>query len=390
MTTGPVQIPAVDRPDKFVFGLTTRQLAILATTGLLLYFAWSALQHVVPTSVFLVFAVPIGALAALFALGQRDGLSLDRLMLAAVRQYPQPRYRVSAPEGIRPAPAWMTARISRNSQDASPVPSIAPAPLRLPAQAVTSTGLIDLGNDGVAVIAVCSTVNFALRTPQEQEALVAAFARWLHSLTAPVQIVVRAERLDLTRQIQALRDAAGGLPHPALEQAAREHADYLAQLRATTQLLRSQVLLVLREPLPTIAAGSASPLAGLRRINRSAAPNNIDAGARRAAEARLARRLTEATELLAPAGITVTTLDPGQSTAVLAAACNPDSLIPPSAGLAGADEVITTAPISPDDTTAARWQDDWSDDQPEQATPAERLRDESDAWDEDDEPWSQR
>ena len=213
MTAGPVQIPAVDRPDKFVFGLTTRQLAILATTGLLLYFAWSALQHVVPVAVFLVFAVPVAAAAGLLALGQRDGLSLDRLLLAAIRQRLQPRYRVSAPEGVRPAPAWMTARISRHSEGASPVPSIAPAPLRLPAQAITSTGLIDLGNDGVAVIAVCSTVNFALRTPQEQEALVAAFARWLHSLTAPIQIVVRAERLDLSKQIRDLRDAAGGLPH---------------------------------------------------------------------------------------------------------------------------------------------------------------------------------
>jgi hypothetical protein len=58
----------------------------------------------------------------------------------------------------------------------------------------------------------------------------------------------------------------------------------------------------------------------------------------------LARRLGEAVELLSPSGITITPLDAGQATAVLAAACNPDSLIPPSAGLAGSDEVITTAP----------------------------------------------
>jgi len=54
---------------------------------------------------------------------------------------------------------------------------------------------------GLAVIATCSTVNFALRTPGEQEALVAGFGRYLHSLTAPVQILVRTERLDLSGQI---------------------------------------------------------------------------------------------------------------------------------------------------------------------------------------------
>ncbi len=70
----------------------------------------------------------------------------------------------------------------------------------------------------------------------------------------------------------------------------------------------------------------------------------VDDNTRRAAEARLVRRLGEAVELLSPSGIVVTPLDAGQATAVLAAACNPDSVIPPNSGLAGSDEVITTAP----------------------------------------------
>jgi hypothetical protein len=46
----------------------------------------------------------------------------------------------------------------------------------------------------------------------------------------------------------------------------------------------------------------------------------------------------------------VTPLNAGQATAVLASACNPDSLLPPSARLAGADEVITTShPDLPED-----------------------------------------
>jgi hypothetical protein len=96
-----------------------------------------------------------------------------------------------------------------------------------------------------------------LRTPGEQEALVASFGRYLHSLTAPVQILIRAQRLDLSVQIAELREQAGGLPHPALEAAAREHADYLAQLAQQSELLRRQVLLILREPL-TFATGSLS------------------------------------------------------------------------------------------------------------------------------------
>jgi PrgI family protein len=368
-----VRIPAdVDRPDRVIANLTARQLVILAVTGMLLYALWGATRHLIPVAAFLVVAIPIGATAAILALGQRDGISLDRLLLAAVRQQLQPRVRIAAPEGVRPAPEWLTAAAAtsvagpgaghergrrqrrpgtgaRAIRGTAAGEDISPSPLRLPTEAVTDTGVLDLGADGLAVIAACSTVNFALRTASEQEALVASFGRYLHSLTAPVQILVRAERLDLSGQIADLRAAAGGLPHPALEAAAQEHADYLTQLAGQTDLLRRQVLLILREPLapagPADGLGGPSPaamlagLVGRRRSRRDR--TRIPAAARRAAEARLVRRLGEAIDLLAPAAITATPLDAARATAVLAAACNPDSLIPPSAGLAGADEVIT-------------------------------------------------
>lgn len=351
--SAPVRIPAdIDREDRVIGPLTARQLLILAVTGIVLYGVHTVTREFVPLVAFLIVAVPVGVTAAFLALGQRDGISLDRLVLAAMRQRMSPRHRVAAPEGIRPAPDWLTSQVSptdKTGRAASPASAISPVPLRLPAEAVADTGVIDLGKDGVAVVAVCSTINFGLRTLSEQESLVASFGRYLHSLTAPIQILVRAERLDLSGQIAELREQAGGLPHPALEQSAREHADYLDQLRRATDLLRRQVLLILREPLhttaPTDGLGGVSPLAALTARHKAAKKAGmVDEATRRAAEARLVRRLGEAVELLSPSGITVTPLDAGQATAVLAAACNPDSLIPPTAGLAGADEVITTAP----------------------------------------------
>ncbi|MFJ8818943.1 PrgI family protein [Amycolatopsis thermoflava] len=359
----PVRIPAdVDREDRVIGPLTARQLLILAVTGIVLYGAYTITREFVPLVAFLIVAIPIGVTAAFLALGQRDGITLDRLVLAALRQRMSPQHRVAAPEGIRPAPEWLGSQVANSSSkgrakrkdgagggaDAA-ASAVSPAALRLPAEAVTDTGVIDLGKDGVAVVAVCSTINFGLRTPAEQESLVASFGRYLHSLTAPVQVLVRAERLDLSGQIAELREQAGGLPHPALERAAREHAEYLDQLGRATDLLRRQVLLILREPLlttgPTDGLGGVSPLAALtakRKAAKQAAL--VDDATRRAAEARLVRRLGEAVELLSPSGIVVTPLDAGQATAVLAAACNPDSLIPPNSGLAASDEVITTAP----------------------------------------------
>jgi len=380
-----VRIPAdIDMRDRVLGPLTARQLAILGVTGLVLYAAWAATRAFLPIPVFFALAIPVAASAAMLALGQRDGISMDRMLLAAIRQRVAPRHRVSAPEGVRPAPAWLTnqttattstGRGGRNVRGKGTAPvreEISPSALRLPAEAITDTGsavgVVDLGADGLAVVAVASTVNFALRTPSEQEALVASFGRYLHSLTAPVQILVRTERLDLSGQISELLARAGGLPHPALEAAAVEHADYLAQLGEQTDLLRRQVLLVLREPIgataaPTDGLGGPSPLSVLTALARGKRRTNTDtgrvsAGVRRATESRLVRRLGEAVELLAPAGIVVTPLDAGQATAVLASACNPDTYLPPSAGLAGADEVITTtggSDLSDDDLADTRF-----------------------------------
>lgn len=353
-----VRIPAdVDRPDQVLGSLTARQVAILAVTGIVLYAAWTATRTVVPLPVFLSLAIPLGASAAIVAVGQRDGIPLDRLLLAAIRQRLSPRHQVAAPEGVRPAPEWLTMRATTTAGDAlAAAGESAPGVLRLPAKGVTEAGIVDLGAEGLAVVAVASPVNFALRTPEEQDSVVASFGRYLHSLTAPIQILIRTERLDLSGQIAELREAAGGLPHPALEQAAREHAEYLTHLGSTRDLLRRQVLLVLREPermtAPTEGLNGVSPLAALAaKYTTAKYPGRVEDAATRAAQARLVRRLAEAIELLCPAGIVLTPLDAGQATAVLAAACNPDSLIPPSAGLAGAEEVITgviaTAP--PDD-----------------------------------------
>lgn len=298
----PVRIPAdVDRDDKILGELTARQAAILAAAAAGLWLAWTATRHLVPPAVFAVAAAPVTLAAVVLAMGRRDGLSLDRLALAALRHGRAPRRLVPAPGGVHPPPPWAGPAAARR---AGPLP----APLRLPATAVAADGAISLGGDGYVAIAAASTVNFALRTPAEQQALTAAFGRWLNSLRSPVQILIRAQRVDLTGMAAAVRHAAPALPHPALEAAALAHAGFLGQLAAGRDLLTRQVLIAVREP----SAGPAAATA---------------AGAARA---------------LAAAGVTVTVLDGAQATAALAACCDP-ARRPARPGTALAGQVITAA-----------------------------------------------
>jgi PrgI family protein len=286
----PVPIPAdIDRPDKILAGLTARQVAIAATAAVIVWAVFAATRHVLPLPAFAVLATPVGLAATALVIGERDGLSLDRLLAAAWRQARSPRRLVTAPEGIPAPPAW--------TAPPGPPP---PAPLAPLWRHIAGDGVIGLGSGGAAAVAAVSTVNFALRTPAEQDALTGAYGRWLNSLTGPVQVVIRAGRADLTGAITALRDAAGGLPHPALEAAALEHAAFLAGLAAERDVLSRQVLLVIREP----AHGTGRPGGGT-------------------AAARAAQRAGEAARLLAGADLQVRVLDGGQVTALLAACADP-------------------------------------------------------------------
>ena len=99
-----VQITAdVDRPDKILLGLTARQLAILAVPALGLWAAYAVARHHLPLVLFAALGAPVVLGALVVALGRRDGLGLDRLVVMALRQARAPR-RAVPPQKASPPP----------------------------------------------------------------------------------------------------------------------------------------------------------------------------------------------------------------------------------------------------------------------------------------------
>ncbi|MEU0558471.1 PrgI family protein [Dactylosporangium sp. NPDC006015] len=235
------RVPAdVERADRIVFGLTLRQVVILSVTALILYAVWTALATVVNPLYFIAGSIPVAGAAFFLAVGRRDGVSLDGWLLAAIRHRRAPHRLVPADEPIRAAPPWVTT--TNGPGDKLPLP----APLRLPAKGITVDGLIDLGPDGTTALVSASTVAFGLRSPGEQNGLVAGFARWLNSLAGPTQILVRAQRVDLTHVADRIEHRAPALPHPALEDAARSHVAFLDDLASQRELLHRKVTVAVR------------------------------------------------------------------------------------------------------------------------------------------------
>jgi hypothetical protein len=144
---------------------------------------------------------------------------MDVWLWAALAHRRAPRRAVPAGDAPAPLPGWAPA----TTGTAGPAAAV----LRLPATAIADNGVIDLGDGAAAALVAATTVNVGLRTGAEQAAAVGGYARWLNSLTGPVQIVVAAQRVDLTGHAQRIADAAETLPHPALADAALDYADHL-------------------------------------------------------------------------------------------------------------------------------------------------------------------
>jgi hypothetical protein len=292
-----------------LYGLTVRQVAIVAGAGGLVWLAWRLLGDLLPPAVIGIGALPVLGVAVVVAVGRRDGIGLDAWLLAAVRAGRAPRRLVAAPEGVPPVPAWAPdVPAARGRHRVLPAAAgVGLAPLRLPLERVGESGVVDVGDGWVGLTAV-GTVSFDLRTAGEQYALVEAWGRWLNSLTAPVQVVVSTRAVDLPARTDHVTARIDVLPHPALAEAAAGYAQFLLDLAADRDPLDRRVLIA-------------------HKVARGADP-------------RTARRLAEHTaRVLAGLGAPTRVLHAGLVTDALAGACAPWRSAP--AGLATPDAVIT-------------------------------------------------
>jgi hypothetical protein len=241
------RIPAdIEAPDRILWNLTGRQVAILAAAAAFAYLLWQAIGTRLPLPVFAAVVIPFAGVAAALAVGRRDGLPLDAWLWAAIRSRRGPHRQVPAADGIDAPPAWAPAV----DDQSGPRPQV----LRLPAEAISDDGVITFADGTTVVLVAATTVNIGLRTPGEQAAMVAGYGRWLNSLTGPVQVVVSAQRVDLTSHAQRVADAAQALPDPALADAALDYAEFLADIAQRRDPLWRTITVACRATGPHAAA----------------------------------------------------------------------------------------------------------------------------------------
>jgi hypothetical protein len=102
-----------------------------------------------------------------------------------------------------------------------PILSTPDTPLTAPTQehipiADICEGMVLYKDGGAALIMESTSLNFGLLSEKEQEAVIAAYAALINSLSFSVQIVIRSQRKDITSYMKFLDEAKTKITNPKL------------------------------------------------------------------------------------------------------------------------------------------------------------------------------
>src|SRR3989344_1535214 len=91
-------------------------------------------------------------------------------------------------------------------------------------------GIITLKNGGMRSILMVSSMNFALKSEDEQKAVIYQFQNFLNSLDFSVQILVQSRKLDIRPYIAILEERYGVQQNDLLKVQIREYIDFIRTL----------------------------------------------------------------------------------------------------------------------------------------------------------------
>lgn len=105
--------------------------------------------------------------------------------------------------------------------------------------------IIIMKDSSARMVMRCSTINFLLKSSEEQDAIIMSFQRFLNALDFPVQIMVRSSKLDIDGYLSKLKDKAVSQKNELLQNQTYEYIEYLKKLVEVAQIMKKEFYIVI-------------------------------------------------------------------------------------------------------------------------------------------------
>lgn len=101
-----------------------------------------------------------------------------------------------------------------------------------------------LKNGGLRAVLRTTSINFNLKSEQEQNALTFGYQSFLNSLEFPVQIVIKSRKLDVDKYIDGLKGKVIHQSNPLLQKQTYEYIDFVSRLVEYADIMEKDFLVV--------------------------------------------------------------------------------------------------------------------------------------------------
>jgi hypothetical protein len=105
-------------------------------------------------------------------------------------------------------------------------------------------GVLVMKDGSLRMVGMVSSMNFALKSTEEQEAIIYSYQSFLNSLEFPVQMVIQSRRLDIGPYVETLREREAEQTTELLKLQTAEYIDFITQLIELRQIMSKEFFVV--------------------------------------------------------------------------------------------------------------------------------------------------
>lgn len=104
--------------------------------------------------------------------------------------------------------------------------------------------VIVLKNGGLRAVLKTSSINFNLKSEEEQNAIIYGYQSFLNSLEFPIQIVIRSRKLDVEKYIDNIREIGEKNTNELMRQQTLEYCEYVQKLVEYADIMEKNFFVV--------------------------------------------------------------------------------------------------------------------------------------------------
>lgn len=133
-------------------------------------------------------------------------------------------------------------------------------------------GVVVLKSGALRAILLVSSINFDLKSSEEQDAIISQYQNFLNSLDFPVQIVISSRRFNIDPYIDLLKDHEKQQPNELLRFQISEYKNFIRNLTEVSNIMSKYFYIVVPfSPVEDKQSGFFSKMFGIFQPNRAVA-----------------------------------------------------------------------------------------------------------------------